>query len=203
MPRCRSRPVLARRALPMVLASIAALAALATAVAPAARATLVRPFSLVELCRAAHSVLRGEVVGEEVVWDAARREVYTLTSVAVSDVLVGRERPGDVVLVRQIGGVLDGVERRVVGTADLALGDEVVVFARTDGAFHYLVGMAQGAFHVARAGDGGDVLARTVPAGVLGSALTPGAPLAPVAPDRLRWGELRALVRRLGAEVSP
>ncbi len=141
------------RTLRPLLAGALALALVAQ-LAPTAAATLVRGFSLHELVRAGHSAVRGEVIGAEVVWDAAWGNVYTHTFVRVDEVLSGAERVGDVVVVRQLGGLLDGVEQRVVGTADLPLGAEVVVFARSDGAFHYLVGMAQGAWRVTRAGAG-------------------------------------------------
>ncbi|MFO0751662.1 MAG: hypothetical protein U1F43_39245, partial [Myxococcota bacterium] len=175
---------------------IAAVVAGVLAAAAPARATLVRPFSLSELCRAAHSIVRGEVVDEEVIWDAERHEVYTLSWVRVDEALAGADAPGDLVAVRQIGGVIDGVERRVVGTATLALGDEVVLFARSDGAFHYLVGMAQGAFHLersARAPAGAAVASR----GAVATLAEPGAPTRPLAPDRIGWDELRAEVVRI------
>lgn len=162
-----------------------------------AHATLARPFPLAELVRASHSIVRGEVVDQESVWDAAWGEVYTLSWVRVDEVLEGRERVGELVVVRQIGGVIDGVERRVVGVAPLTLGDEVVVFARTDGTFHYLVGMAQGAFHVQR-GPSVRVLRGGLP-GLVASA----GPMRPLAPDAAGWSEFRGEVMRLVTEARP
>lgn len=194
------------------LASLIALAValtMALATAPPAAATIVRPFALAELVRASHSIVRGQVVDREVVWDPDFHELYTLTWVRADEVLAGREQPGDLLVVRQIGGVLDGVERKVVGTAELELGDEVVLFARTDGTWHYLVGMAQGAFHISRsssaAGASGPLVARPIVPSLAAPngdpQLAGAAPYRPLAPDRARWDELRAEVLRIVAEV--
>ncbi|MCC6622482.1 MAG: hypothetical protein IT385_14555 [Deltaproteobacteria bacterium] len=163
-----------------------------------ARATIVRPFSLVELTDTAHVIVRGEVIDHEVVWDPERHELYTHTTVRVLESLAGAEPVGALVVVRQIGGELDGVARRVVGTARLDLGDEVVLFARTDGAFLYMVGMAQGAFHVARApGRPAELRRHAVPtlAAIAG-------PARPPAPDLLALDALRTEVSRRRAEAG-
>ncbi len=160
-----------------------------------ARATLVRGFSLPGLVAEAHSVLRGEVAWQEVVYDARWGRVYTHSFLVVDEVLAGREAVGDVVVVRQLGGELDGVLSQVPGTARLEVGAEVVVFARTDGAFHYLVGMAQGAFEVRREAPGRVTLRRST----AGLTVPPVAgPTRPLAPDALTLDALRAQVRDQG-----
>jgi len=180
-----------------------ALVLLASA-APAepARATVVRPFSLAELTDSAHVIVRAEVVDAEVVWDAERRELYTHTSLRVLESLAGDEPVDAIVVVRQIGGVLDGVGRRVVGTARLDLGDEVVVFARSDGAFLYMIGMAQGAFHVVRPAGRPAAEAALRRHGVPALAPIVG-PARPIAPDTLALDTVRAEVVRRRAEVRP
>nr|ACU26392.1 hypothetical protein [uncultured bacterium HF186_25m_30B18]ACU26429.1 hypothetical protein [uncultured bacterium HF186_75m_14K15] len=120
----------------------------------AASATIVKPFTLRGLATEAHEVVRGEVIDEEVIYDAYWDRVYTHNVVHVLEALGGTARPGDLIVVRQMGGVLDGIESVLIGTSDLQLGDEVVLFTRTDGAMHYLVGMAQGAYWVWRDGAG-------------------------------------------------
>ncbi len=118
--------------------------------APPARATTVRAFSLPAMTAAAQSIVRGRVVDARAVYDPAREAVYTHTTVLVDEVLWGRERPGQEILVRQRGGTLDGVTWSIPGTPHLALGAEVLLFCRTDGAFHYIVGMAQGVYVLSR-----------------------------------------------------
>jgi hypothetical protein len=157
-------------------------------------ATRVRPFPLPAMVRDAHAIVRGEVIDEEVVFDPAWGQVYTHSSVRVDEVLQGRERVGEVIVVRQIGGELDGLSREVVGTARLHIGAEVVLFARTDGAFHYLIGMAQGVYAVDRSVPGRVSLIRSL--GGLKLMDLPG-PAAPLPPSRWGLDELRASVNAL------
>ena len=176
----------------------AGVAALAGGGDRAAHATLVRGFTLGELVVAADAIVVGEVAWQESVWDPAWREVYTLSWIRVGESWRGSERPGEYVVLKQIGGVLDGLERRVVGTATLGIGDEVALFARTDGAFHYAVGMAQGVFHVARGSGQAPVVGRGALPGLIGPA--PGSPIGPLPPSRTQLAALRTEVLRLLAE---
>ena len=88
---------------------------------------------------------------------------------------------------RQLGGVLDGLETRLVGTTDFTLGDEVVLFTRTDGALHYLVGMAQGSYFVLRDSTGAATVTRDL--GELGFAPLP-QPAGDRAPNRTALSDL-------------
>lgn len=168
-----------------------------------ARATEVPTFPLRALALEADAVLRGDVIEEESVFDAERHRIYTLSHVLVREVLRGGARPGDVIVVKQMGGEVEGLRQVLAGTAPLFPGDEVVVFARTDGAFHYLVGMAQGVWHVRRAPGRAAVVARD-PSRL---ALRPLPPLAAaVPPDHASLASFLDSVRATLAaegEVSP
>ena len=161
-----------------------------------ANATLVRSFSMAALTLESHDIVRGEVIGEEVVFDPRYDEVFTDTVIRVHETMAGTSPEGDVVVLRQIGGVLDGVETHVVGTVDLQVGDEVVAFMRTDGAFHYLVGMSQGAWAVDRPAQGGAQLHRNL--GGVTRVARP-IPARQVAPNRLRLQALRDIVAAIRA----
>lgn len=154
-----------RRALVILLGC--ALAAVSTA----AWATIVKPFTLRGLATEAHEVMRGEVIDEEVVYDAWWDRVYTHTVIRVDQAIGGHVRPGEVIVLRQLGGILDGLETRLVGTTDFTLGDEIVLFTRTDGALHYLVGMSQGSYFVLRDNAGKATVTRDL--GHLGFAALP------------------------------
>ncbi len=145
------RPTPARRA-PAALtrASLGAIALALALAPPPARATTVRALSLPAMTAAAQSIVRGRVLDARAVYDPRREAVYTHTTVRVDEVLWGREVAGQELLVRQRGGTLDGVTWSVPGTPRLELGAEVLLFCRTDGAFHYIVGMAQGAYTLSR-----------------------------------------------------
>jgi ribosomal 50S subunit-recycling heat shock protein len=68
-------------------------------------------------------------------------------------------RAGDVITVRQLGGVVDGISQVVPGNARLTPGETAVLFLDADETlpFHYVVGMAQGKFTVQPAPDGARV----------------------------------------------
>ena len=166
-----------------------------------AGATLVRAVPMRALTAQAHEIVRGHVVDSECLYDPVFRRVYTHTRVAVLETLAGDTRPMSVIEVRQIGGLLDGVESRVVGTAKLGMGAEVILFTRTDGAHHYLMGMAQGAFAVDRRHPGTTTLHRET--GDL-RITPPFGPAAKLAPDRLTLDTLRELVEaERGEGVRP
>ena len=160
-------------------------------VVPSASATLMPTFSLRGMTLEAHAVLRGTVVDHEVVYDARFGRVYTHTIVQVAESLHGHASAGDFVVVRQLGGVLDGVHTHVVGTAALWPGDEVLLFARTDGAYHYLIGMSQGAFRVERAPDAPPTLVRSTRAMRV---IAPPIPAAPAPPERQTLDAARAFI---------
>jgi hypothetical protein len=156
-----------------------------------AEATLVKSFSLRSMTYEAQAIVHGVVVDEEVVYDRQRDRVYTHTFVRVDRVLYGREKPGQLIVVRQMGGMLDGIDSVLVGTASLALGSELILFTRTDGAFHYLIGMSQGSYRVDRNHLGPASLTRSR----AGARLRPlRGPAHPVAPDRMTLAELETLV---------
>jgi len=167
------------------------LGAVLLVVSTAAWATIVRPFTLRGLATEAHEVVRGEVVDEEVVYDAWWDRVYTHTTVRVDEAIGGHVRPGDLIVVRQLGGELDGLETILIGTADFTLGDEVVLFTRTDGALHYLVGMAQGSYLVLTEEDGRETVSRDL--GALGMPPLP-QPAGRLAPNRTTLEDLQAFV---------
>lgn len=168
--------------------------------APAA-ATLVRAVPMRALAVQSHEIIRGHVLESECLYDPVFQRIYTHTRIEVLESLAGSTPRASVIEVRQIGGLLDGIESRVVGTAKLGLGHEVILFTRTDGAHHYLMGMAQGAYAVDRRAPGPATLHRET--GDLRISPTFG-PAANLAPDRLTLDDLRAFVDRArDEEVRP
>lgn len=116
-----------------------------------AGATLLRQFDLTGLSEAAAVVVRGRVATQQSRRDADTGRIYTYSEVDVLEVVKGRDVPARIT-VQQIGGDDGELVMTVAGTADLAVGEEVVLFLRTDGRFHYLVGMQQGKYGVRRDG---------------------------------------------------
>ncbi len=139
---------------PLFLAAVvAAVFAAVVAATPPAGATILRQFDLHGLSRAAQVVVRGKVLSQEARWNADRTRIYRYSTVEVLERVKGARRAAsgpDRVVVKQIGGEIDGTTMMVAGTADLEVGEELVLFLRTDGRFHYLVGMHQGKLGVRR-----------------------------------------------------
>jgi MYXO-CTERM domain-containing protein len=129
--------------------TITGLVALALAVLPTgmAHATSARRLPLTSLAQASTLALRGQVAEQRVVKRDDR--VYTESVVRVGECWKGT--CGASILIRQLGGEIDGQGLSIEGSAALAVGDEVVLFLRVrkDGAFSP-VGMAQGVFQITR-----------------------------------------------------
>ena len=168
-----------------------AIAAVMSATPIDASATTVRPFTMRAMTLAADDIVRGTVIDQEGVYDVDRGYVYTHTFLRVTEPLAGRAKVGDVIVIRQLGGEADGRRMLLVGTATYWPGDDVVVFCRTDGAFHYLVGMTQGSYSVFEGPNGEARLLRGT-----GNIDMPTLPLpaGKRAPERLRLETLRSHV---------
>jgi hypothetical protein len=165
----------------LLLAFASLLSALALP-GPAA-ATILRPFDLAALSREAQAVVRGRVVSQESVRDEPSGRIYTHSAVEVLEVVKGPvlapdPRPGVAprVVVRQMGGTIGDETMTVPGTADVQVGEEVVLFLRTDERFGYLVGMHQGKYGVRRDDAGAWVTRAPLPRAAV-------APAATAAPD--------------------
>jgi hypothetical protein len=126
----------------------------ALAVGATASATIMVPLDLKALTTRADRVVYGAVEGSETHWTAAHDAIYTDVTVRVLRSYKGTMQPGETVVVRREGGVVDGVEMRVYGSPTFQPTEEVVVFLEKRGAASYVVGMAQGKLRVTTLVDG-------------------------------------------------
>lgn len=88
----------------------------------------VRPFP--EEVRSAPLIVRGIVGNSHADWGTAgdgSKRIYTYTDLQVSEVFKG-DIPGKSILLREMGGEIEGVGMQVAGTARFERGDDVVVF---------------------------------------------------------------------------
>ena len=114
-----------------------------------AGATLLRHFDLPSMSREAHVIVRGRVLTQEARWNEERTRIYRYSELEVLESVKGARVP-ERLTVKQIGGTVGETTLSVVGTAELTVGEEVLLFLRTDGRYHYLVGMHQGRYGVRR-----------------------------------------------------
>lgn len=122
--------------------------------AAGSHATIVKSLSLDQLAKNADVIVHGTVDRQTSSWNDARNRIYTVTEVRVEEALKGDLKRNEVIVVRQLGGTVDGISQVISGNAQLAEAEEVLVFLRADPekSLHYVVGMAQGKYAVDRGG---------------------------------------------------
>ena len=130
------------------------LVASALMVATPAFGSYVLELDVGELTKRSDRVVRAHVVERESRWDEARERIHTYTTLELADSLKGEGEP--TIVVRQLGGEVDGTGSFVGGDAHFEVGEEVVVFLRRNPAgesYFHVIGLAQGKFRVVRSGE--------------------------------------------------
>lgn len=114
-----------------------------------AHASVVRPYDLEGLVARAEVIAHARVVRQASAWEGGR--IVTRTTVTVRAALKGAA--GRELVVRTMGGVVDGIGQRISGEATFAPGEEVILFLRdARGGELRPVGLAQGKFKVVAEG---------------------------------------------------
>jgi hypothetical protein len=93
---------------------------------PSAQATAVINESIEQMARRCPVVVRGTVERQKTQWDARHQNIETLTTIRVTDGIKGRVKSK--VTVRTLGGEVDGIGQRIVGSPVFRTGGEVFVF---------------------------------------------------------------------------
>jgi hypothetical protein len=142
--------------------------------ASAVPAAVILDASFEEMVAESHLVLRGRIGQQQSRWDDDGRRIYTYTELQILDVIKG-DPAGGSVLIRQPGGVVDGIGQKVAGAARFRTAEEVVLLlqqAPDDGTVLIPLGMAAGKISIDPDGLGGprayrdlDGLARYAPGG--------------------------------------
>lgn len=166
--------------------------ALLTLLAGRAQASVTAALSLEELVHRADDVFVAEAIATNVHRDALGR-IATDVTLRIAEPMRSERVQGEEVVLRTLGGSIDGVGMRVEGETTLAVGERALVFARrADGGWLRTVGMSQGlmpvvatdgAWFVLPGGAGLELLRRGP-----GGRLVPGAPAldGPTPLDELR-----------------
>ena len=161
-------------------------------------ATIVKPFTAAEMSREAAVIDRGVEQARQGVWADDKSRIYTDTTLVVTHVVAGRVQTPHITL-RQLGGQVAGASMTVAGTAQLSVGEDVLLFLRTDGARFYLVGMAQGKWHIRQDEAGREVIGQSLGALSLLPRRRPLRPRQPPAAAPVTYAQLLELVRRARA----
>ncbi|MBI3071095.1 MAG: hypothetical protein HYY84_03105 [Deltaproteobacteria bacterium] len=125
-----------------------------------ARGAVMVPLDLKQLIVGAERIVHGKVIATEMYWLGGR-------IVTDAKVLVDKTMKGSVeklIVVRRLGGVVDGIGQKTWGSATLDLGEEIFVFLeqRNQSGVWHPVGMAQGKFSVTKDAAGEKRVARDV-----------------------------------------
>jgi hypothetical protein len=132
----------------------------AFASAAAVQASIIPDATLSDLYADAEVVVHGKVVEQTSRWEQADGSnlIFTYSTVAVYAGAKGA-RQGDTVVVRTVGGTIDGYSQALIGEADLRRGEEVVLFLdETEGwPRPGVAGFHQGKLRVVRDDVTGDV----------------------------------------------
>jgi hypothetical protein len=117
-------------------------------VALATHATVLVPLDTKALTARAERIVLGTVESQVARWTDDHDAIYTDVTIRVTRAYKGAVKPGERVVVRREGGVVDGMGMRVYGAAAFTVGEEVVVFLETRGNAAWTVGMTQGKLRV-------------------------------------------------------
>lgn len=148
---------------------------LALSLAAPAEATVAVQLSRAELVAQSDLVVRATVVGVTSRWNEDRSQIISLTTLRVGEVMKGDRVEAQLVL-RQLGGEVDGLVSRIAGNPVFTRGQEAVFFLRRGPGVVYLTGLAQAVFYVDPPVSGTTPVHRDL-AGLTFAQLTSGAPM--------------------------
>lgn len=127
-------------------------------------ATTVVPLSVENLTKLSSHVVEGRATRSWSQWNAEHNLIFTYTEFAVTNRLKG-ETPA-VVVVRQLGGTVDGITQKIAGVRHWKVGDQSVLFLRPgevrDGSL-VVTGMIQGNFSIYRGPKGEALVSNGAP----------------------------------------
>jgi hypothetical protein len=142
----RSKPQTHARSMWLSL-SLAAALSLVGLSAPSARASVVQALDLAGLVANAHVIVLGKTVAQQSHYDAHGR-IVTDIEVIVESCEKGGLQAGESVLIRRLGGVVNGVGMRIEGEPTFQIGERTLLFGHGPIAALRPVGMSQGALRV-------------------------------------------------------
>jgi hypothetical protein len=136
---------------------------LASLLGPSAFASVVEALDLPGLVKNANVIVLGKVVAEQSHYDEHRR-IVTDVEMIVENCEKGALEPGDSVIVRRLGGIVNGIGMRIEGEPSFELGERTLLFGQGSSKAFRPVGMSQGAMRVSESG--GQTWVRSAAAGV-------------------------------------
>ncbi len=112
-----------------------------------ANATVMLKQSVADLTGNADNIVVGKVIKIKSEWNLKRTKIFTYTTIEVTTEVKGVNETKTVVI-REIGGEVDGRRLFVAGSAQYSEGEEVVLFLNKLENSYRTVGMTQGKYNV-------------------------------------------------------
>lgn len=116
-------------------------------------ATVMLKLDLPQMVGSSDVIFVGKAIKTHSRWTKKRRHIVTDTTFKVEQGIRG-VAPGKTVVVRRLGGTVDGIGMKVSGTPQFKKNDRVLLFTETRGGHRYVVGMKQGVFRIHRESSG-------------------------------------------------
>lgn len=134
-----------------ILLGFAIIVVAASGIAATSANAQVRPLGLKEIVQSAATSFVGTVTGTRYGYDA-NHDIVTYTTFHVDEAVTGR--PTSVVTIKQLGGVMDGLDTRISHIRYFTKGEKVLVsiYPNSELGFSNPVGLDQGVWSVSRAG---------------------------------------------------
>ncbi len=127
-------------------------------------ATTVIPLSVESLTAISSHVVEGRAISSWTQWNATHTVIFTYTKFQVQRTLKGEAAA--TVVVRQLGGTLDGTTEKVAGVRQWKIGEQALLFLRPgeirDGSL-VVTGLMQGNFLIYRGQSGEDLVSNGAP----------------------------------------
>lgn len=139
-----------------------------------ASATVVLQLDLPQLVGRADIIFVGKVEKLQSHWSEDHRHIVTDATIRVTRGVKGTAA-GQTVVVRSLGGTVDGIGMQVAGSPQLRTGEELLLFTDQRKGHRYITGMSQGLYRVRREASGqimvqnlrgGATIAKQTPSGL-------------------------------------
>lgn len=111
--------------------------------------TVIRKLDLSDLVGRADAVFIGKVINVQSLWTKDKHHIVTDATLIVEKSIHGTQK-GQKIVVRRLGGTVNGIGMRTTGVSILNTGDKVLLFTEKHGSYRYVVGMKQGLFRITK-----------------------------------------------------
>ncbi len=120
---------------------------LALLAAPPARATVMLKMELTTMVGRADVIFVGKVLKLQSHWSEDHRHIVTDYHFQVKRAVRGAAA-GSTVVVRSLGGAVDGIGMRISGSPQFRVGEEAMLFTDIRNGHRYVTGMSQGVYQL-------------------------------------------------------